>query len=97
VLHQVGVSFDLYIGHVLIECELANNMLFDHEPWELNDCFGADRSKIMITSTLPICESKAADSDARGHTVRKDIFSRGRKKTCSFMNKVVAKITTLRL
>jgi hypothetical protein len=31
------------LGHVLIQFELANNMIFDHEPWELNDCFSADR------------------------------------------------------
>ena len=86
-----------YIWHVLIECELANNMIFDHEPWELNDCLSADRSKIMFTSTLTFCESEIADSDAGGHTMRKDTYSRGRKKMCSLMNKVVAKIVTLRL
>jgi hypothetical protein len=29
-------------------------MIFDHEPWELNDCFSADRSKIIFTSTLKL-------------------------------------------
>ena len=65
-----------YIGHVLIEFELANNVIFDHEPWELNDCFSADRSKVMFASTLPGCESEIADSDAGGHTMRKDTYSR---------------------
>jgi hypothetical protein len=61
-----------YVVLVLIEFELANNMIFDHEPWELNDCFSTDRCKKMFTSTLPGCESEIADSDAGGHTMRKD-------------------------
>jgi hypothetical protein len=64
-------------GHVI---EFANYMVFDHEPWELNDCFSADRSKIMFTSTLPGCGSKIADSDAVGHTVRIDTCSQPERK-----------------
>jgi hypothetical protein len=37
------------LGHMLIEFEHANNMIFNHEPWELNDCLSEDLSKIMFT------------------------------------------------
>lgn len=82
-------------GHA-IEFELANDVIFDHEPWELNDYFSADRSKIMFTLTLPGCESEIADSDAVGHTKNRHLF-RARKKMCSLMNKMIAKIATLPL
>jgi hypothetical protein len=64
----------------VIEFKLANDMIFDHEPWELNDSFSAGRSKIMFTSTLPCCESEIADSDAVGHTVRIDTCSEPERK-----------------
>lgn len=66
---------DLGYVRVFIEFEPANNIVFDHEPWKLRDCFTADHSKIMFTSTLPVCESEIADSDAGGHSLRKDAYS----------------------
>ena len=76
----VGYTVKYVYWHVLIEFQLANNMIFDHEPWELNNCFSADHSEIMFTSTLPGCESEIADSDASGHTMRKDAYSESERK-----------------
>lgn len=84
------------LGHVLIEFEPANNNVFDHEPWKLRDCFGADHSKIMFTSTLPVCESETTDSDAGCHSLRKGAYSEP-EINVFWLNKVVAKIATLRL
>ena len=84
------------LGHVLIESEPANNIVFDHEPWKLRDSFSADHSKLMFTSTLPVCESEIADSDAGGHALRKGAYSEP-KQNVFWVNKVVAIIATLRL
>jgi hypothetical protein len=67
-------------GHILVEFELATNMIFNHVPWELNDCLSEDLSKIMFTSTSPGCEGEIPDGDAGGHTARKDTYSEPERK-----------------